>query len=397
MSEPSARASLVELATVFLRLGLTSFGGPAAHIAMFRDELVRRRGWLAEADLLDIIGAANLIPGPNSTEVAIHLGYRRAGWPGLLVAGISFILPAFVIVLALAFAYVATEGRPGVSAVFAGIAPVVVAIIAHAGAGLVRTAARTRLLAAIVLLSFLASLAGVGEIPILVAGGAVALAVFQLSGGRPGEQDGLRRGLLAGLPFGLADLPRSGAVTALAAAAAAAPTLVTLFIAMLAIGAVLYGSGYVLVTFLRSEFVEALGWITEQQLLDAVAIGQVTPGPLFTTATFVGFLVLGVPGAVVATVAIFLPAFAYVALSAPLLPRLRRSPTVRATLDGINAGALGLVGAVAIELAGSAIRDPLSLGIALGSFVVLWRTRLNTALLIAAGGAIGLGRLALGS
>jgi chromate transporter len=180
-------------------------------------------------------------------------------------------------------------------------------------------------------------------------------------------------------------------------AAAATPTLVTLFISMVAIGAVLYGSGYVLITFLRSEFVEALGWITEQQLLDAVAIGQVTPGPLFTTATFVGFLVLGVPGAVVATVGIFLPAFAYVALSAPLLPRLRRSQKVRATLDGINAAALGLIGAVAVELAGSAIQDPLSLAIALGSFLVLWRTGLNTAWLIAAGGAIGLGRLALGT
>jgi len=395
-SERPTRASLVDLAAVFLRLGLTSFGGPAAHLAIFRDELVRRRGWLAEADLLDLIGAANLIPGPNSTEVAIHVGYRRAGWPGLFVAGIAFILPAFAIVLALAWIYVATEGRPGFTAVFAGIAPVVVAIIAHAGAGLVRTAARTRLLAAIVTGSVLAALAGVGEIPILVAGGAIVLATHVLAGGRALKRDGFLGGLIPVLPAGLPDPVRTGAASALAAVAAG-PTLIALFVSMFAIGAVLYGSGYVLITFLRAEFVEALGWITDQQLLDAVAIGQVTPGPLFTTATFVGFLVLGVPGAVVATVGIFLPAFAYVALSAPLLPRLRRSAKVRATLDGVNAAALGLVGAVAIELAWSTIRDPLSLGIALGSFVVLWRTGRSTAWLIAAGGALGLARLVLGA
>ncbi len=369
-------ASLRELAIVFLRLGLTSFGGPAAHIALMREELVRRRGWLTDQAFLDLVGAANLIPGPTSTELAIHLGHRRAGWAGLVVAGLSFLLPAVAIVLALAWAYVAYGSLPQARSLLAGIQPVVVAIVVAAGVSLARTAFRTPALVALALAAVAATLAGVSEIGVLLGGGALALGWWRVrteSGG----------------PATPGAVPVGPAIVA-AASGTASIGLLPIFLTFVKIGAVLFGSGYVLVALLRSELVVNLGWIDERQLLDAVAAGQITPGALFTTATFIGYLLAGVPGAAVGTVAVFLPAFVGVAASIPILPRLERSRAARAFLDGVNAVAIALLAVVAWRLAGSAIHGPATLALGVVALAALVSGRVGTLPLVVAGGAIGL-------
>jgi chromate transporter len=375
--------SLAEVALVFGRLGATAFGGPAAHIGMMRDEIVRRRGWVSEQRFLDLLGAANLVPGPNSTELAIHLGYVRAGWPGLVVAGACFILPAMALVTLIAWAYVRFSALPAVGWLLYGVKPVIIAIVAHALWGLLRTAVKGPLTAAIALLAFALALAGANELALLLAGlGAGALTTLPWRG-RPAGRS---------LP-GVAGLGLGG----VALAAAATPvSLGTLFWTFLKIGAVLYGSGYVLLAFLQSEFVDGLGWITEQQLLDAVAVGQFTPGPVFTTATFIGYLVAGLPGAIVATVAIFLPAFVFVAATGPFVARLREWRWTRGPLDGVNAAALGLMAAVTVTLGQAALidprtgwPDPLATALMLVTLALLLRTKLNSAWLVLGGAAIG--------
>jgi chromate transporter len=373
----STAAALAGLAAVFLRLGLTSFGGPAAHVALMRDEFVRRRRWLDDAVFVDLLGAANLIPGPTSTELAMHIGHRRAGRAGLVVAGLAFLLPAVVLVAILAWLYVEQGQRPEVGALLVGIAPVVVAIVLHAGWSMARTVIRTRFSAALLVATIAAALAGVPEIVVLLAAGLVALVRQRW------ERGGA---MLAMLPAGVAT----------ATGAAAAVSVPAILFTFLKIGAVLFGSGYVLVALLRSELVDGLGWISEGQLLDAVAVGQATPGPLFSTATFVGYLLGGPQGAVVATVGVFLPAFLAVALSVPLLDRLRGSAAVRAFLDGVNIGAVALIGIVAVQLGIGAVRDALSLVTGVGALVLL-AGGVGTGRLILAGGAIGLIRLAWGS
>ena len=372
------------MAALFLRLGLTAFGGPAAHIAMMRREVVQRRRWIDDQRFLDLIGACNLIPGPNSTEMAIHLGYLRAGWPGLLVGGALFIIPAVVFVLALAWSYVTYGSLPAATWLLYGIKPVIIAIVAQALYGLARTALKDRLLWAVALAAFGLYLVGVNEIVILFGGAVVLLAIRSVRLAAPGAAL-----LVPGL-----ELPR------LAAQLGAAPTdysLGVLFVTFLKIGAVLYGSGYVLLAFLRNDFVERLGWLTEQQLIDAVAIGQFTPGPVFTTATFIGYVVGGPTGALVATLGIFLPAFIFVALSGPILPEVRSSPRLAILLDGVNATALGLMAGVTVELGRAALVDPLTVVLALVALAVLLRTTLNSAWLVIAGGLIGVGaRLVLG-
>ncbi|HYG68935.1 MAG TPA: chromate efflux transporter, partial [Anaeromyxobacteraceae bacterium] len=312
MARPRAReprpTPLRELALLFLRLGATAFGGPAAHVAMMEDEVVRRRAWLTREEFLDLLGATHLIPGPNSTELAIHVGHRRAGFPGLVVAGVAFILPAMLIVLAIAWAYVAFGEVPAAEGLLRGVKPVVVAVVLQALAGFARTAIRTGPLGAVAAAAAIASLAGAHELLVLAAAGVAVVATRLARGGAR--------------PPAVALAPASPIVApALAAgAAAAAPaTAFGLFLAFVKIGSVLYGSGYVLLAFLRADLVERLGWLSEAQLLDAVAVGQVTPGPVFTTATFVGYVLAGTPGALAATAGIFLPAFVFVALSGPLV------------------------------------------------------------------------------
>jgi chromate transporter len=369
--------SLVGLGAVFLRLGLTSFGGPAAHVALMRDEFVRRRRWLDDAAFIDLLGAANLIPGPTSTELAMHIGHRRAGRAGLVVAGLAFLLPAVVIVAVLAWVYVEQGQRPAIGALLAGVAPVVVAIVAHAGWSIGRTVVRTPFAAVLLAATVGTALAGVPEIAVLLAAGLVALAWLRWSNGA---------GALAVASPG----------TAFATGAAVAVSVPAILLTFLKIGAVLFGSGYVLVALLRSELVDGLGWLTEQQLLDAVAVGQATPGPLFSTATFIGYLLAGPIGAASATIGIFLPAFLAVGLSIPVLDRLRGSAAARAFLDGVNIGAVALIAIVAVQLGLGAIRDALSLAIGAIAMVLL-ATGVGTGRLILAGAVIGLILLASGS
>jgi chromate transporter len=368
---------VLEVAGLFTRLGFTAFGGPAAHVAMIHDEVVSRRGWLAEQEFLDFVGAANTIPGPTSTELAIHVGRHRAGWRGLVLAGVCFIAPGMLIVLALAWAFVEYGTTPEVEALLSGIAPVVIAIVALAIWRLGRTAVKDVPLALAGVTVLALYLAGVNELVLIFGTGLVVmLARNALPTG------GSRAGAL--VPW---LTPTSLLV---AATTEVAITYGRLFLTFLKIGALLFGSGYVLFAFLRADFVERLGWITQQQLLDAVAVGQATPGPLFTTATFIGYLVLGVPGALVATFAIFLPSFVLVAVTSPFIPRLRRSRWLGAALDGVNVAAVALMAGVTWQLAIDAIVDvPTAvLAVAAGAVLFLWRP--NTVWLILGGGVAGL-------
>jgi chromate transporter len=368
---------LLDLALVFGRLGLTSFGGPAAHVALMRDDVVRRRRWLDDAAFIDLLGAANLIPGPTSTELAMHIGHRRAGRSGLVVAGLAFLLPAVLIVAAIAWLYVEAGQRPEFGALLAGITPVVVAVIADAGWSIGRTAIRTPFAVVLFVGAIVAVLAGVPEIAVLLGAGIIAIVVREATRGAAAAQAAIG-GVTAGV--GVA-----------AATVATAPAILLTF---LKIGAVLFGSGYVLVALLRSELVTGLGWITETQLLDAVAIGQATPGPLFSTATFIGYVVGGPVGSVAATVGIFLPAFAAVAISIPILDRLRSAARARAFLDGVNVAAVALIAIVAVQLAVTAFRDPLAIATGIGALVAL-AAGLGSGWLILAGALLGLSRLML--
>ena len=370
---PSGR--LVEVAAYFLKLGITGFGGPAAHIAMMHDEVVKRRKWLDDQRFLDLLGATNLIPGPNSTEMAIHLGFLRAGWAGLIVGGVCFIVPAVLIVSALAWAYVRFGSLPEVGSALYGIKPVVIAIIAQALWNLGHKAVKGTLTAAVGLAALALYFLGVNEIALLFAGGLAVLI---------GEN--LRRFGNGGATGSLLLLAGSGP-TALAAAPFSFPVL---FLIFLKIGAVLYGSGYVLLAFLRADFVVRLGWLTDRQLLDAVAIGQITPGPVFTTATFIGFLLGGMPGALLATLGIFLPSFLFVAGTFPFVARLRNLPLAGSVLDGVNVASLGLMAAVTWQLGRASFVDLPTLAIGLISAVLLIRFKVNSTWLVLGGATIGL-------
>jgi chromate transporter len=380
MAEPVERAPgtpLWEVARVFLRLGVVSFGGPAAHIALMEEEIVRRRRWLTRESFLDLLGAANLIPGPNSTELAIHIGYARAGWPGLLVAGTCFIVPAAVIVAVLAWGYVRYGSLPAIAGILAGVKPVVIAIVAQAIWNLGRGVLSSRAALAVGIACTIAAALGVHELALLAAAG---VAMWVIVTGRRSSGDARPRALGA---MALSALPVVGS-------APVAFTLGGLFLVFVKIGSVLFGSGYVLLAFLRADFVVRLGWLTERQLLDAVAVGQVTPGPVFTTATFVGYLLGGAAGAVVATIGIFLPAFVFVAASGPLLPMVRRSAGARAALDGVNVASLALMAAVTIQLARTALSGPMGIALAVASAVALMRYRVSAAWLVLAGALVGL-------
>jgi len=373
---------LSSLALLFLRLGATAFGGPAAHIALMEDEVVRRRRWLSREEFLDFLGATNLIPGPNSTELAIHVGRSRAGWAGLVVAGVCFILPATLIVGVIAWAYVRYGRLPEAAGVLYGVKPVVIAIVGQALFGLGRSAVKTPLLAVVAAAAVGAVAAGMHELGVLAAAGLLT-ATWQW---------GVRRGGLRASGNSLFLVLAAAPWTALAAAGAAAAApfdLWRLFLVFAKAGAVLFGSGYVLLAFLRADLVERLGWLTSPQLLDAIAVGQVTPGPVFTTATFIGYLLGGPAGAAIATIGIFLPAFVFVAISGPLVPRLRRSPAAGAMLDGVNVASLALMAVVSWQLGRAALVDPLTIVIALLSLFALARFRVNSAWLIGLGATTG--------
>jgi chromate transporter len=373
----SDRARLLEVAQVFLKLGTTAFGGPAAHIGMMRDEVVRRRQWLSDQDFLDLLGAANLIPGPNSTEMTIMLGAQRAGWRGLIIGGACFILPAMLIVMAFGWLYVNYGSLPQMEWLLYGVKPVMVAIIAQAVWELGRRAVKGPLTLTIGLLAFLLYALGVAEIPLLFAGGLLVMLIQNRSRWR-------WRGITP------AAILLGGALNPIVSVAATPFSYPQLFWSFFKIGAVLYGSGYVLIAFMQGEFVQKLGWLTNQQLLDAIVVGQITPGPLFTSATFVGYILGGVPGAVIATIGIFLPAFLLVAIVRPFIPRLRKSPWFGALLDGVNVVSLALIVGVTVGLGRASLIDPLTIAIAVLALVILLRFKINSTWLVVGGALMGL-------
>jgi chromate transporter len=378
---------LLDLAGVFLKLGTTAFGGPAAHVALMEQEFVRKRGWLSHAEFLDLLGIVNLIPGPNSTEMAILIGYRRQGWAGLLLGGICFILPAMLIVSCLAWAYCRFGALPQIVGVLYGVKPVIIAIIAQALWNLRRAAIKTKLLALVGVAAAALSTCGFNVLLVLLLAG-VFMAALQTVRHR---SKGTLPTLLPFLGFGKPELSLLGTVAVVGTVAAAPFGLMKLFLIFLKTGAVLFGSGYVLLAFLRGDFVEHRHWLTENQLLDAVAVGQFTPGPVFTTATFIGYLLGGPWGALVATVGIFLPAFILVAISGPLIPRLRASPVAGAFLDGVNVASLALMALVTCQLGMAALVDWPAWLLAGITALLLLRYRINSAWLVLSGAAIGLG------
>lgn len=379
-----------ELARLFLKLGSIGFGGPAAHIAMMEDEVVRKRGWLTREGFLDLVGATNLIPGPNSTEMTIHIGLTRAGWRGLIVAGSCFILPAMVIVLGLAWAYVRFGSLPQAIWLLYGVKPVIIAIVVQALWSLGTTAVKGSLTgvvgAAVIGLSFL----GVNEVLLLFAGGFVVMLVMRIREGRG------RSGSLGALSGSILLVPSSVSAAAATTGATAPVGLVTLTAFFLKVGSILFGSGYVLLAFLRADLVQRWGWLTDQQLIDAIAVGQFTPGPVVTAATFIGYVVAGVPGALLATFGIFFPSFVFVAASNPLIPRLRQSRWAAGFLDGVNVASLGLMATVTWQLARAALVDGLTVGLGLVAAVLVFWLRVNSAWLVLGGALVGMAFKILG-
>ena len=370
MMDDSGQTTPAQLARIFARLSLTSFGGPAAHVALMRDEMVERRKWLDNHRFLDLVGVTNLIPGPTSTELAMHIGHDRAGWRGLWAAGLGFILPASLVVLGLAWAYDEFGSLPLGESLLSGIKPVVVVVVAVALLKLLRAAVQGWSTALVAAAATTAYLVGINELLILGVGAAVVIALRMAVG----------RGML---------IFTGDVVALLGMAAEPGSELGRLTLVFLKAGALLYGSGYVLAAFLHNDLVAEWGVMSETTLLDAIAIGQMTPGPLFTTATFIGYHLGGLPGAIIATLAIFLPSFVFIGSIARLGSLMRERPAAAAFLDGVNAASLGLMAGVTWQLADDGIRDPLTVLLAGATALALWKTKLNPALLIVAGGLTG--------
>jgi chromate transporter len=371
----SQRQRLFELAVVFLKLGTIAFGGPAAHVAMMEEEIVTRRSWMTREKLLELFGMTNLIPGPNSTELAMQIGYDRAGWRGLVVAGVCFIGPAMAIVWGLAIGYAETQTLPQLSGVLYGIKPVIVVIILQALWKLGQKAVTDWVTGLAGVVAIGAYFFGWDEVAVLLGlGGLVGLVRRQ------------KNELLTWVPI-------SG-LLAQARPNHPIPTIqaidwTNVFVIFFKIGAVLYGSGYVLLAFLQRELVDRNGWLTSQQLIDAVAIGQLTPGPVFTTATFIGYLLGGNSGAIAGTIGIFLPSFLLVGILNLWVMPWMRSLGFQAFLTGVTAASLGLMAGVTVTLIRSSLVDSWTIGISVLAAIVLLKFKINSAVLILAGGAIG--------
>lgn len=373
------------IALVFLRLGATALGGPAAHIALMESELVEHKQWLSHQEFVDLLGAASLIPGPNSTEMAIHIGYKKAGLSGLAVAGVCFILPAFLMVFVLSCLYVRYGKLPLTNSLLYGLKPVIIAVVLQTLWLLIKSSADTLGLKLVALLACICDLLGANELTLLFGSGFIAAVLYFVYSKPPRENKALTvLGSISALiicstcllaSYGPKNIPYS---------------LQVLFLYFLKLGSVLYGGGYVLLAFLRTDLVENYHWISSAQLLDAIAIGQITPGPLFTTATFVGYLLGGPLGAIVATVGIFLPAFILVSLTAPLIAQMRASAIASHFLNAVNAAAVGLMIGVSCQLAQSAFVDALTISIGCISILILLRFKTNSMWLMLGGGLSGL-------
>lgn len=383
------RARLLTLVALFLKLGAISFGGPVAAIALMEDEVVRKRQWLTRQRFLDLLGLTNLIPGPNSTELAIFIGFIRAGWLGLTLAGASFIVPAALITAAVAWAYVRFGALPLTQSLLAGVNPAVIAVMAIGVWRLGKTAARNSWLGGLGCLALAAFLAKLSPLVILVGGGVIGVLAQQIRKLLNGTSSGTIT-LTSSLIFLKKFFLLPGAIAAASVPAMQRVPLARLGWFFLKVGAVLYGGGYVLFAFVEQGLVRDHHWLTQQQVLDAIAIGQFTPGPILSTATFVGYLLGGGWGAVIATAAIFLPSFLYVAALGPILPKLRRSAWVAAFLDSVNVCAVALMAGVTIRLAGNALRRWPMIVIAVAAFVVLWKWKVNPAWVVLGGGLAGM-------
>lgn len=384
-SEIAGKTNLRELAWFFLRLGTTAFGGPAAHIAMMEDEVVRRRQWVPREKFLDLLGAANLIPGPSSTEMAIFIGYLCQGWAGLLLAGVCFIAPAMVIVIGFAWAYTRFGNLPQITWLLYGVKPVVIAIILQALGQLGRTAVKSKFLGALAIIAVILDFLGINILAVLFGAGL-------LSGLQRGIiQDRLqeRRALLIMLLASGVFLSTVYFASGLSSTGKVELGLLPLFLFFVKVGTIVFGSGYVLLAFLQADLVAHWHWLTTTQLLDAIAVGQVTPGPVFTTATFIGFVLAGLSGALIATAGIFLPSFVLVAVSSPLIPRLRRSAVAGAFLDGVIVASLALMAVVTWRLGRDAVIDLPTALTAMASAILLLRWRVNSLWLVLGGAIIG--------
>lgn len=371
------RRRWLAVAGLFFKLGAISFGGPAAHIALMEQEAVRKRGWLSREHFLDLLAATNLVPGPNATEMATHIGFLRAGWPGFIAGGVAFIVPAFVISLALAIVYVRAGSLPQVAGLFYGINPAVLAIILAATYRLGRAALKDKRTIGIAALSLAVALAGVNEVVILLAAGLAGILLYT----QPWQSRSLPALLLLGSPLALPILP---------AVAWLNERLLKLGLFFLKVGSLLFGSGMVLFAFIQRDVVNGFGWLTQQQLLDAIAVGQMTPGPVLSTATFIGYLVAGLPGAIVSTVAVFLPSFVIVALMNPWIPRLRKSPVAQAFLRGVNAAVVALILGISLALFRSAVVDVWTVLILGAALLALLRFKIDALWLVLGGAGIGL-------
>ncbi len=376
MSDSSSEHCLLDVIGLFLKLGTISFGGPAAHIALMEQEAVRKRNWLSREHFLDLLAATNLVPGPNATEMAVHIGFVHAGWPGLIAGGMAFIFPAFLISLGLAVVYVRLGTLPQGAALFYGINPAVIAIILTATYRLGRTALKDKRALALSVASLAAALLGVNEVIVLLAAGVAGIVLYApIHKSLPAWLVVVWGPLTASLPQAAAWLD---------------DRLVRLALFFLKVGALIFGSGMVLFAFIQRDVVTSYGWLTQQQLLDAIAVGQMTPGPVLSSATFIGYLVAGWTGAVVSTLAVFAPSFVIIALIGPWIPRLRQSPVIQAFLRGVNAGVVALILAVSVALFRSAIVDVWTVLVLLVGLVALLRFRVDTLWLVAGGASAGL-------
>jgi chromate transporter len=370
ISPISPNKRLGEVARLFLKLGIIGFGGPAVHIALMEEEVVRRRGWMTHQHFLDLVGATNLIPGPNSTEMTMHCGQERAGWKGLVVAGCCFIGPAVLITGAIAWAYQQWGQLPQVAPFLYGIKPAIIAVIASAAFTLGKKALKTVTLGIMGVLAFIAVLAGLNEIAVLFGAGALGLLLYAAQRARKSAHGIFPFALLQALPYTMLSPAK-------------------LFWIFLKIGAILYGSGYTLFGFLDAELVSR-GWLTKQQLIDAVAVGQFTPGPVFSAATFIGWQIGGAAGAAAATAGIFLPSFLFVALLNPLIPKLRKSALMGAFLDTVNIASVAIILAVCVEMTRAAVTDWRTILIGLTSLAVVFLLpRVNTAFIVLGGALFG--------
>ena len=368
--------SIKDLLLSVLKLGFTAFGGPAAAIAMMRQEFVLRRKWLTEDEFFDFMGISAIIPGPNATELVTHIGYKHAGWVGMILAGLCYIIPAMAIVMIFAWAYLQFGTLPALTGILYGIKPMVIAILISALIGMVKPRIKQSLGMAVSIIVFVGHVFGLGPVVLLLGGGVLYFLIQTI---RKNINKNALLAVFLGSPMAIIAMSPNQIPFSLS----------RLFLVFLKAGAFMYGSGYVLLAFIEEDLVHRLGWLSNAQLLDAIAVGQVTPGPLATTATFVGYILGGIPAALLATLAMFLPGFIFVALTFPVLVYLRTSVRLRSLLDGVNFAALGLMAGVTWNIGAEAIVDPLSGVIALIALFILWWNWLDAPWLILAGGVIG--------